>query len=319
MPHQQVAHPQYMAAAAAAHQRGMPPVNDAHLRRSRKPTEKNMPDGIEDYVIGNGVQEYKRLQNIEKRLDSSMVRKRLDIQDSLGRSIKRYKTLRIWISNTTDGQDWQQGEQNGNGEGPGAGRYKVRIEGRILDDGSADVTVPAEDSDSEAEEEEAAGDKEGADAEKPKSKKQQERPRQKLSHFFKSITVDFDRTNSVKEADLSPIIWTKPQIPPTAVSQPPSADFDEITFSRAAQENVNFTLTLVRDEQPERLKLSPELQDVIDMEEATRSEIISALWDYAQVKGLQEDHEKRLIRCDAKLRNVTIPNSLHSTFNLLTA
>lgn len=298
------------AAAAAAHQRGMPPVNDAHLRRSRKPTEKNMPDGIEEYVIGDGVQEYKKLQNIEKRLDSSMVRKRLDIQDSLGRSIKRYQTLRLWISNTTEGQEWQQGEQNGNGEGPGAGRYKVRIEGRILDDVDADVTVPAEDSDSDPEEEAAAGGEEGEGSEKPKSKKRQQRPRQKLSHFFKSITIDFDRTNSVKEADLSPITWTKPQVPPTAVSLPPSADFDEISFSRAAQENVNFTLTLVRDEQPERLKLSQELQDIIDMEEATRSEIISALWDYAQTKGLQEDHEKRLVRCDAKLRNVFAPFSL---------
>ena len=69
-------------------------------------------------------------------------------------------------------------------------------------------------------------------------------------------------------------------------------------------------MTLVRDEQPERLKLSQELQDIIDMEEATRSEIISALWDYAQTKGLQEDHEKRLVRCDAKLRNVFAPFSL---------
>lgn len=305
MPHQQVAHPQYMAAAAAAHQRGMLPINDAHLRRSRKPTEKNMPDGIEDYVIGDGVQEYKKLQNIEKRLDSSMVRKRLDIQDSLGRSTKRYRTLRLWISNTTEGQDWQKGEQNG--EGPGSGRYKVRIEGRILEDGSADVTLPAEDSDSEEEkEEEVVAGEGGEDAEKPKSKKRQ-RSRQKLSHFFKSITIDFDKAHNGKDADLSPVTWAKPQILPTSVSLPPSADFDELSFSRTAQENVNITLTLVRDEQPERFKVSQELQEVIDLEEATRSEIISALWDYVLVKGLQEDHEKRLVRCDTKLRNVFHP------------
>ncbi|EED19494.1 SWI-SNF complex subunit (BAF60b), putative [Talaromyces stipitatus ATCC 10500] len=302
MPHQQMAHPQYMAAAAAAaaHQRNVPPVNDAQIRRSRKPTDKNMPDGVEDYVIGDGVQEYKKLRDLEKRLDSSMVRKRLDIQDSLGRAVKRYKTLRVWISNTAEGQVWQKGEQNGNG-GPGSGRYKVRIEGRLLDDDSIDVTVPREDSDDEEEKEVAGGD--GDDAEKSKSKTPQ-RSRQKLSHFFKSITIDFDRTHNAKSEDLAPITWTKPQIPPTAVSLPPTADFDTLQFSRAAQENVNITLTLVRDETPERFKVSKELQEIIDVEEDTKSGILLGIWDYIRTMKLQEDQEKRQIHCDARLRMI---------------
>lgn len=307
MPHQQVPHPQYMAAAAAAaHQRNMPPVNDAHLRRSRKPTDKNMPDGIEEFVIGNGVQEYKKLREIEKRLDSSMVRKRLDIQDSMGRATKRYQTLRLWISNTVEGQTWQQRENNGDAA-PGSGRYKVRIEGRLLDDDKIDVTVPSEDSDEEEDEgvrgpETAGGNSD--DTAKSKSKKRPRR-RQKLSHFFRSITVDFDTAHNAKTDETSAVTWTKPPIPPNAVSLPANADFDTLQFTRQAQDNVNVTLTLVRDESPERFKVSKELQDIIDVEEDTRSGILLGIWDYIRTMKLQEDQEKRQVRCDEKLRKVT--------------
>lgn len=310
-PHQQqVAHPQYMAAAAAAaHQRNMPPVTDASLRRSRKPTDRNMPDGLDDFVIGDGVQEYKKLREIEKRLDSTMVRKRLDIQDSLSRTVKRYRTLRIWITNTVEGQIWQKGEQNGNG-GPGSGRYKVRIEGKLLDDDN-DTTIPDADSDDEEDEKtDSAMEGEAENADKTKKSKKQERPRQRLSHFFKSITIDFDKLSNSKSDDVSPITWNKPQIPPTAVSLPPTADFDSIQFSRGAQENINITLTLVRDENPERLKVGKDLTDVIDVEEDTRSGIILGIWDYVRATGLQEDQEKRQVRCDPQLKKVRLSLSL---------
>jgi SWI/SNF-related matrix-associated actin-dependent regulator of chromatin subfamily D len=288
------------AAAAAAHQRNMPPVNEASLRRSRKPTDKNMPDGLEEFVIGDGVPEYKRLREIEKRLDSSMVKKRLDIQDSLSRSMKRYRTLRVWITNTAEGQNWQKAEKNGN-TAPGTGRYKVRIEGRLLDDKS-DSTIPSEESEDEDEEinEGSAEGEEGAE----KSKKKAQQPRQKLSQFFKSITIDFDKTFNAKGNDVSPVTWTKPQLPGNVVSLPPSADFDSIQFSREAQENINVTISLVRDEAPERLKVSRDLADVIDVEEESRSGIILGIWDYVRTMGLQEDQEKRQVRCDARLRKV---------------
>ncbi len=92
---QQPVNPQYMPA-----QRSMPHPNDAVLRRSRKPTDKNIPDGVEDVVIGEGVQQYKNLRDLEKRLDAAIVRKRLDIQDSISKTVKKYRTMRIWISNT---------------------------------------------------------------------------------------------------------------------------------------------------------------------------------------------------------------------------
>ncbi|KAL4938502.1 hypothetical protein BDV06DRAFT_215059 [Aspergillus oleicola] len=287
MPQHAVA-PQYMAAA----QRNLPHQNDAAVRRSRKPTDKNIPDGVEDVVVGEGVQQYKSLRDLEKRLDAAIVRKRLDIQDSISKTVKKYRTMRIWVSNTVEGQPWQTG-QDGSvpGSTPGSGRYKVRIEGRLLDD---DSDVAGSDGEDEGEFQENSN-RTGASS---------KRSKQRFSQFFKTITVDFDKSPSSNADDLKTVNWTKPQLPPNAANLPPTADFDSIQFSRASQENLNVTISLVRDETPERYKLSKELAEVLDVEEETRSGIVLGIWDYIRAMGLQEDEEKRLVRCDDRLRAI---------------
>jgi hypothetical protein len=58
-------------------------------RRARKPTDKNMPDGVEDSVIdAEVVQRYKALREVERKLDATMTRKRLDVVDSINRASK---------------------------------------------------------------------------------------------------------------------------------------------------------------------------------------------------------------------------------------
>lgn len=285
---------QYMPA-----QRAMPHPNDAALRRSRKPTDKNIPDGLEEVVIGEGVQQYKNLRDLEKRMDAAIVRKRLDIQDSISKTVKKYRTMRIWITNTVENQPWQ-----GTGSNPGSGRYKVRIEGRLLDDNN-DPTVPEDEE--EGGQGDASGDdamdqdkEEGENAKKPETKKQPQR----FSHFFKTITVDFDKPANAVPEEVKSVNWTKPQLPPNATSAPPSAEFDSLQFARASQENLNVTISLTRDETPERYKLSKELAEVLDVEEETRSGIVLGIWDYIRAMELQEDEEKRQVRCDHRLRSV---------------
>jgi SWI/SNF-related matrix-associated actin-dependent regulator of chromatin subfamily D len=58
--------------------------------RSRKPTDKNLPDGVEEILVGEGNLGacYKQLRDLERRLDATMTRKRLDIVDSLSRNTK---------------------------------------------------------------------------------------------------------------------------------------------------------------------------------------------------------------------------------------
>ncbi|KAE8410387.1 hypothetical protein BDV36DRAFT_289638 [Aspergillus pseudocaelatus] len=283
-------------------QRNMPHPNDAALRRSRKPTDKNIPDGIEDVVIGEGVQQYKNLRDLEKRLDAAIVRKRLDIQDSISKTVKKYRTMRIWITNTVENQPWQGATgQNGSVTNPGSGRYKVRIEGRLLDD-DTDPTAP-EDSDNESNETQANGDAMDHDGKEAK-KNAAKRSKQRFSHFFKTITVDFDKSSTANPEEIKTVNWTKPQLPANTVTLPPTADFDSLQFSRASQENLNVTVSLVRDETPERYKLSKELAEVLDVEEETRSGIVLGIWDYIRAMGLQEDEEKRLVRCDHRLRSI---------------
>lgn len=63
-------------------------ANEVARRRSRKPTDKTLPAGVEDCIIGDGAQRYKELRDFERRLDATMTRKRLDIVDSVTRSVK---------------------------------------------------------------------------------------------------------------------------------------------------------------------------------------------------------------------------------------
>lgn len=71
-----------MAQQQAAHQA------ELQKRRSRKPTDKSMPDGVEECTIGDGAQRYRELRDFERRLDATMTRKRLDIVDSVNRNVK---------------------------------------------------------------------------------------------------------------------------------------------------------------------------------------------------------------------------------------
>lgn len=79
----------------ATQQQNQAQANELARRRSRKPTDKNLPEGIEDIIVDpEAVQRYKDLRDVERRLDATMTRKRLDVVDSAGRNGKVCQTLR---------------------------------------------------------------------------------------------------------------------------------------------------------------------------------------------------------------------------------
>lgn len=212
--------------------------------------------------------------------------------------------MRIWISNTVEDQSWQSGGLNAesfNFSTNNESSFKVKIEGRLLEDD--------DDFDKEDEEDSA---KDGGDADKmdtdAPAEKQAKEPAKKVSqprfsHFFKAMTVDFDRSKQRNGAEQS-VDWKKPDRVPNTANPPPAADFDELVFKRNGDENMNITINLFRDESPERFELSPELADVVDMTVATRAETVMALWEYIKLMGLQEEEEKRQFRCDQALKKV---------------
>ncbi|KAI1000896.1 hypothetical protein K3495_g7300 [Podosphaera aphanis] len=288
-------HPQGVLAPAQiqAQQAAQIQANDRMKLRSRKPTDKNLPDGIEDLIIGDGVQKYRELREIERRLDSTMTRKRLDIQDSVNRNVQRFKTLRIWISNTVEDQAWQSDSLHidtldyNTKLDPS---YRVKIEGRLLDD---------EDDATESDEENNSSDEDKM-IEKKDSRKYKP-VTYKFSHYFKAISVDFDRQSN-SDGGEQKIEWKKPLSTANTASLPAAADFDQLEFKRRGDENTNITVNLFRDETPERFSLQPILADILGTDVATRAEALMGIWDYIKLMGLQDDEEKRAFDCDQRLK-----------------
>ncbi|KAH7263411.1 hypothetical protein BKA59DRAFT_55019 [Fusarium tricinctum] len=288
-------------AQIAQQQQAQAHASELAKRRSRKPTDKNIPEGVEDSIVdAEGAQRYKDLRDVERRLDATITRKRLDIVDYTSRGSKRYKTLRVWVSNTVEDQIWQSNGLNSDSFDftPNMeASYRVKIEGRLLDD---DDNEGAD----EAKTQEAATEEANEPEESAQKSKSPEKPR--FSHFLKSLTVDFDRSR-YRTGSEQTVEWKKPDAPARsqpATNLPAAADFDELTFKRSGDENQNITINLFRQESPERYQLSPELADVVDMKDATHQEAVMGLWEYIKLLGLQEDEEKRNFRCNEPLKKV---------------
>lgn len=277
---------------------------DLAKRRSERPSDRNIPDGVEDIGIGDGVQRYNSLREVEKKLDVVMTRKRLDMQDSVMNHAKQYRTLRIWISNTVENQPWQQ-----TGIDPDAfdfnsgteATYRVKIEGRLLPE-EDEVDLDRYD------EEPHNGDatQERGQANSKKLRLPASVPGRKLSHFFKSIRIDYDRSSDLQPDGFTEIEWRKPEQRTRFPDTSPEADFDCLEFERKSDENINVTITLERDETPERYSLSPALADLLDMDEGDRAEIVMCIWEYIRAMNLQEDEDSRRIHCDERLKAVCL-------------
>jgi len=268
---------------------------DAVRRIRNKPTDRDVPDELSSVIVGDGVERYSNLRDVERQLDAVMMRKRLDIADNLSwRYTRREGVLRVWVSNTVEGQPWQVDEEGGGLNEDGTfefaessqATFRVKLEGRLLDDPTAD-------------------EKEGEAAAKSSSQQ-----RSRFSRFFKSITVDFHRNPALQPDGYSAIEWKKSQPQPgaqTSITDPenPDVGFDTLEFQRKSDENINVTINLMRDEKNERYKLSPQLAEIVDTDEDDRAGVVQGIWEYCRAMGLQEDEDKRSIVCDEPLRKVS--------------
>lgn len=214
---------------------------------------------------------------------------------------QRWKTLRIWITNTAEDQIWQ-----GNGINVDTfdfssnlePTYRVKIEARLLDDDDDfDNDEDLEDTKTSSDDPDRMDEDGPADPESKPTKP----PRYRFSHFFKALHVDFP---TIRRGAEQSVEWKKPERVGGSPNLPAAADFDELTFKRNGDENLNIVINLVRHEEPERYLVSPQLEDIVDMREATRQEIVMGIWEYIKMMGLTEDEEKRTFRCDELLRTV---------------
>ena len=82
-------------------------------------------------------QAYMALLAFERKLDSTIMRKRLDIQEALKRPMKQKRKLRIFISNTAFPAK-EASENEGVGANSSAeastASWELRVEGRVIDE-----------------------------------------------------------------------------------------------------------------------------------------------------------------------------------------
>ncbi|KAL1429777.1 hypothetical protein MTO96_015764 [Rhipicephalus appendiculatus] len=79
-------------------QLGPPPVAPPPAKKKKKLADKILPPRVRDLVPES--QAYMDLLAFERKLDFTIMRKRLDIQEALKRPMKQKRKLRIFISNT---------------------------------------------------------------------------------------------------------------------------------------------------------------------------------------------------------------------------
>ncbi|KAJ7956058.1 SWI/SNF complex component SNF12-like [Quillaja saponaria] len=108
-------------------------LTPAARRKKRKLPEKQIPEEVAAVVPESAL--YTQLLEFEARIDASLARKKLDLQESLRNPPRVQKTLRIYVYNTFANQMQMESEKN-IAEEPS---WSLKITGRVLEDGKDPV------------------------------------------------------------------------------------------------------------------------------------------------------------------------------------
>lgn len=129
-------------------------TQNRYIRKKGKLKDKIVPQKVRELVPES--QSYMDLLAFERKLDATIMRKRLDIQEALKRPIKIKRKLRVFITN-----QFYPGKVDGDNEEDNVPQWELKIEGRLLEDNKADPSVRI-------------------------------KPR-KFSSFFKSLVIELDK------------------------------------------------------------------------------------------------------------------------------
>merc|ERR1719383_1014209 len=105
---------------------GPPPQGSKSAKKKKRLADKILPQKVRELVPES--QAYMDLLQFERKLDSTIMRKRLDIQEALKRPMKQKRKLRIFISNTSFPA------REGEGEEGSVASWELRVEGRLIDE-----------------------------------------------------------------------------------------------------------------------------------------------------------------------------------------
>lgn len=265
-------------AMSAAHMEAMR-QRPTLFKKKTKLKDKIIPQKIIDLVPDS--QSYMDLLAFERKLDSTIMRKRLDIQEALKRPIKTKKKLRVFITN-----QMYPGKMETDNDEDSVPQWELKIEGRLIDDSAkADTSLtPAQ-----------------LNVNKVKPRK--------FSSFFKSLVIELDK--DLYGPDNHLVEWHR---------TPQTAETDGFQVKRHGDQSLKCTILMLLDYQPPQFKLDPRLAKLLSIHTATRPIIIQSLWQYIKVHNLQDSQEKDFINLDKYLQQIfecdrirfsDIPNKLH--------
>ncbi|CAG0923585.1 unnamed protein product [Notodromas monacha] len=232
-------------------------------KKKKKLADKILPQKVRDLVPES--QAYMDLLAFERKLDATIMRKRLDIQEALKRPMKQKRKLRVFISNTfypaRDPSDAENGVQGAPITGPGGSvaSWELRVEGKLLEDGKVDPS----------------------------------KVKRKFSSFFKSLVIELDK--DLYGPDNHLVEWHR-----IATTQ----ETDGFQVKRPGDKNVRCTILLLLDFQPLQFKLDRRLASLLGVHTQTRPAIINALWQYVKTHKLQDPNEREWIRCNRFLEQI---------------
>ncbi|CAA7262676.1 unnamed protein product [Cyclocybe aegerita] len=235
--------------------------------KKRKLLDKSIPNVIlQNPEFAQDSKMYQDLLEMERKLDWTMMRKRAEVQDALGRTPTTIRTLRIFLSHTVSGQLWQTGGDIGtiaNFEtGEGIPAWSFKIEGRLL--------------------------------EVPNQRNRDKTPQRKFSTLIKRMVVELDRDPTLYN-DGNIVEW------PRAPGHHNPA-LDGFTIRRTGDTPTKIRIVMYLEHFPEQYKVLPELSSILGIKEDSRLGVIQTLWNYIKLQGLQDKVDRRLIRADERLR-----------------
>ncbi|KAF8654747.1 hypothetical protein AX16_003402 [Volvariella volvacea WC 439] len=237
--------------------------------KKRKLTDKSVPNAVlQDPDFSQDSKMYQDLLDMERRLDWTMMRKRVEVQDALARNPTTTRKLRIFLSHAVSGQLWQTGgtsDQPPNFEsGDGIPAWSFKIEGRLL--------------------------------ELPNQRNRDKVPMRKFSTLIKRMVVELDRDPTLyPEGNI--VEWPRA----TGNHNPP---MDGFSIRRTGDTPTKIRVLIYLEHYPEQFKVHPELSAILGIREESRLGVIQALWNYIKVQNLQDKVDRRLIRADDKLKMI---------------
>ncbi|KAJ1849032.1 SWI/SNF and RSC complex subunit Ssr3, partial [Coemansia sp. RSA 2708] len=251
--------------------------------KRKRLVEKSLPPKIESYIPESRL--FAQLQALERRLDTKIVRKRLEVQEALGKPVYKKRILRIFVSNLAANQTGAAGAVGADDMDDGrlgaadAPSWTLRIEGRLLD----------------------------ATGATPKARATPH----KFSEFINSMVVELERDPDLYSDNV--VQWRRAAA---------DNDVDGFEVKRRGDEDVKVKIMLDIRTATDRFKVnSPLLRELLDIRgPISKAGFIMRLWQYIKFNNLQDGDDPDQIRCDAGLAQAlgssvvsftTLPQMLH--------